>query len=410
MADIWKNTVNNLLSPLRAPGAIVEYSGDDFADGLQITEVTDVSGFDPNGESGNTVFLAGSHLPKAPFTWGGSQRITKEYYPGNPEPAVQVLGSKESNVVLEGRWHTRHHKDGGLVWKLQDYFDALRLRGNLIYLRLGTWARYGYIEENEFRMKNLRDIEWKLTFTILGKEKPFFNFFADTVQEVSLDLGVKMAVATASIVQIPVLPYPNDILDVISTAVAGLFAKVSAVTKFIDGVLSLAEKTIAQIQRCILLIKSVRSEIARFKRRLGFLKVDVEDISTSFNSLERRRYSDAINKAIRDIQHKPSLPVAVTGLSATTLAMLSKDASKSSAANIRTTPSLETMLSRLDKQLKAIARTIPQARHLVQAGDTLAKIAIRYYKDAEQWKRLYDHNKLTSTLLVSGTVLEVPKL
>jgi len=48
--------------------------------------------------------------------------------------------------------------------------------------------------------------------------------------------------------------------------------------------------------------------------------------------------------------------------------------------------------------------------HTVVEGDTLPKLAERYYGDRNQWKKIYDANKdkiIRGQLLV-GTVLEIP--
>ena len=139
--DLAKNSFNDLLNQFRKPERIT-YKGEDFADGLEVTEITNLTTF-TSKTGGNTIYLKGTRLPKQPFTWGGSQRIIKEYYPGNPEPAVQVLGAREENVTLEGRWRDQRTKittnadlknpdKYGVSYRLQEYFDALRRRGNLI--------------------------------------------------------------------------------------------------------------------------------------------------------------------------------------------------------------------------------------------------------------------------------------
>jgi nucleoid-associated protein YgaU len=74
------------------------------------------------------------------------------------------------------------------------------------------------------------------------------------------------------------------------------------------------------------------------------------------------------------------------------------------------TTSLSVLLARLQKQFEAIARTTPLARHRVKDGETLQRISIKFYNTADNWKKIYDHNKLTSTQLTVGTVLEIPRV
>lgn len=66
--------------------------------------------------------------------------------------------------------------------------------------------------------------------------------------------------------------------------------------------------------------------------------------------------------------------------------------------------------------LQSVDGTGMQARragsqYTVVAGDTLGKIAIRFYGDASQWRRLYDANRGTladADHLPVGTVLTIP--
>jgi len=49
--------------------------------------------------------------------------------------------------------------------------------------------------------------------------------------------------------------------------------------------------------------------------------------------------------------------------------------------------------------------------HVVQRGDTLAKIAAATYDDPTQWRAIADHNRLFNPLdLMPGTILEVPPI
>jgi LysM repeat protein len=416
---IAADTLSDFLAPFRSP-LNIGYQGEDFPDGLQVTEITDLATF-RDGTGGSTIFLKGTRMPKQPFTWGGSQRITKEYYPGNLEPAVQILGPREENVTLEGKWSDKRNKVKsasdlqnpdiyGISYQLQEYFDALRMRGNLIYMRLGEWERYGYIEETNFMMKTIGFIEWKIVFSVISKFKPTQNFFANNLQELPIDTNLQMAVAatdfnTDSLLDLPV---PSGIFSEFSNAMSSIAGKIATVTKFVDGTLALAEKTTDHIGKALSLIKGLRGDIARFKRRIGLLGVSISDISMSFSAAERRKYADVINFNLRQGLHKPSRPTVLKS-SANVGSYLSTTSSLTSASAVRTTPSLEILLSRLQRQLEAISKTLPLARYRVRQGDTLAKIAYTFYKNSELWQRIYTHNKLSSTELLVGSILEIPK-
>ena len=418
--DLATNSFKDLLNQFRKPEKI-NYKGEDFADGLEVTEITNLTTFSSK-TGGNTIYLKGTRLPKQPFAWGGSQRIIKEYYPGNPEPAVQVLGSREENVTLEGRWRDQRTKvttnadlknpdKYGVSYRLQEYFDALRRRGNLIYMRLGEWERYGYIEETNFQMKTIGHIEWKIVFSVISRTKPEQNFFATTLQQVPLDTNILVAVAATNISTdaFLALPVPTSLLGSLQNAIASLAAKIKTVTQFVDGVLGAAENTVAQVNRAISLIKGLRGDIARYKRRMGQLTMDIAAMPSTFSHAERRKWVDVINLNIYQSLHAPSRPTRLT-TTPPVRSYLSSESSITQGQNIRETPSLETLLKRLETQLLAIQKTLPLARYRVRQGDTLAKLAFTYYKNSELWQRIYTHNKLTSTDLVVGTLLEIPKL
>jgi len=67
-------------------------------------------------------------------------------------------------------------------------------------------------------------------------------------------------------------------------------------------------------------------------------------------------------------------------------------------------------LQRLKERLSQLSQSLPLGRHLVVTGDTLQKIAIKFYGSADNWKRIYDYNSLTTTDLVVGRLLEIPRI
>ncbi len=67
----------------------------------------------------------------------------------------------------------------------------------------------------------------------------------------------------------------------------------------------------------------------------------------------------------------------------------------------------------LDQQIAQLRLESPDHTHthLVEAGDTLNRIAERAYGDARQWRPIADHNRLSDPLdLTPGLVLEIPPI
>ena len=161
--------------PINVAGAV---SRNDFMSGFEIVEIE-------NGvvKRNERVLLLGDSMPIQPFTYGGSQKIVKDYYPGNTEPTVQVLGPRESDITIKGvlkaktlatgssetpllgnasQINAAKQRGSSLTEQIRQYpkemqelIDAMRIRGNLIRFTMGDIQRFGFIEDTNFNLKTL---------------------------------------------------------------------------------------------------------------------------------------------------------------------------------------------------------------------------------------------------------------
>lgn len=374
--------VDNLLGGLfsRKVKAPFPY-GPDFPDGLVLTEF--VNG---RAQEDDQIILAGVFLPMQPFEFGGEQKIIKEFYPGNSEPVVQVLGSRESDMTIRGRLKSKRFKDVDLRLvsrEYQEFIDAMRLRGNLVKIQLGEWRRYGFIEKTFFRMNRLTDIEYEISFSIVGFNAPTNCKFLENPDD-DLIRPNKELIAKAEEELLLWKNYPDEMprsisefLDDVIGTVAGV---VALVTNFVDGVLTQVENVQASANRAIGLIKHARTTIYRTQRRIGRIKYN-------FNSLS------------------PAASSAVSGLK-TTAKYNNADHIMKILAGMS---ALAVLLAQLQLKYAALAKTVPLRRHKVIDGDNLQRLAVKYYNNQDLWTKIYDHNRLTSTVLQVGSVLEIPR-
>lgn len=332
----------------------------------------------------DAVRLAGNMLPHIPFEYGGTQRITADYYPGNSEPAVQVLGPKEGDVVIKGKFKDKRYKDEdlyGVSYEIAKLCDAIRIRGNLLRITLGEWQRYGYLEESKFRMNKLSEIEYELKFLIVGFNKPRNCKFADNTKTVPFDINkdlISDALAFQDTYSAIPSTMPRSLADVLNGAISDVATAINLVTGFVDTVVSTAEDVQASANRAIGLIKNARANISKFKRRVGALALGFSSLSTE------ARAASNFKSVLTNQSHIMNSISALAGLSA--------------------------LLARLQSQFEAISKTTPLARYKVKRGDTLQKISIKYYNDAGSWEKIYAHNKLTTTALAEGLLLEIPRV
>lgn len=338
-----------------------------------------------------TIKLYTDSMPHQPFVFGGEQHLVKEYYPGNTEPTVQVLGSRESDINVKGRLKAKHIKFATkdertefrrYATEMQKQMDLIRLNGWLcrfefIGANKATWKRWGFIEKTNFEMKTMADIDYNLSLFIVGFNKPTDYIIAADAQGVPFsenkELIKKLAEQQAQLLQVPTT-LPRSISDQLNDAISEISTAVTLVTGFVDTILNEVDSVKASIERAKGLVKNARNKCTQFQRRVGA-------ISPEGN----------YNKA--------------AGLG---VAGAYKNASYLTAAQSNVY-SIVALLAAMAASLAKIAATAPLARHRIQSGDTLQKIAIKFYNDQSKWNLIFDHNKLTTTILTVGNVIEIPR-
>lgn len=351
----------------------------DFDEGFRIEEIE-------NGRPvpEKAIQLVGSFMPMIPFKFGGTQQTVKEYYPGNKEPTIQILGARESNVVINGRLKTKRFKDESLYLAASEYqesIDAMRMRGNVVKITLGEWKRYAIIEECTFNLKRLCDIEYEITFSIIGLTPPKNCKFNDNdigIDQPNADLTNRAAIALAEMQNYPD-SMPLSVSDIIDNAVSAVASAVNLVTGFVDGVISDVEAIERSANRALGLIKNARATISAYQRRVGAILFTAEQLGSAFSKQSL--------KASAQINSTNHIRKVMAGFA-----------------------DMKAALAALQAKYAKLSLTVAFKRHLVKDGDTLQTVSIQYYNDVNNWKVIYDHNKLTSTELVEGTVLEIPKV
>ncbi len=355
----------------------------DFPGGFKISEYV-------NGaiDEGTAIALVGNMMPMQPFDWSGEQRMMKEYYPGNPEAAVQILGAKEGAVVIKGRLKDKRYKTSeyyGVSYQMTLALDAMRKRGNLLKFGMngiaGDWIRYGFIEKVDFKMNKQSWIDYEIELFVVSQTRPKNNYFsAPEKNSPSSVNGSLINAAAAFQLAYSSVPasMPQSIAGLINNLVGDIATNVNLVTNFVGNVISTAQSVADSANRALGLIKNARANISRLGRQIDTVAHSFDGFSSQGNSAGK----------VRDT-YKNIAFIAETIAGALNLA---------------------TYLRQMQAQFESIARTVPKARYKVQNTDTLQNISIKFYGDLSHWSDIYDHNQLTSSVLVAGRILEIPNL
>jgi nucleoid-associated protein YgaU len=369
------------------------FVADDFPDGFVILEYKD-----GRPQSADQVVLKGQFMPHQPFTFGGEQRLVKEYYPGNSEPTVQVLGPKESDLKIKGGFRIKglkrqYGQDSGgtsieaaqvreFALQYQELIDAMRLRGNLVKITMGHWHRWGFIENVSFDMKTKADIAYEISFFIVGfnppKNSKILTSSDDNLIQPNKDLTNAALAAISKMQQFPT-DMPQSIADFLNGEISKVAAAISLATNFVNSIVTSAEQIEASVNRAIGLLKNARSTISSTGRRINAIATDFTSLGASVTNEWQKSIA-----TVKSINHINDM-----------------------RGNFQT---LAASLAALQAKMIALQTTVPAFRHLVRDGDTLQKISTKYYNTPDNWQKIMEHNKLTTTVLTSGTVLEIPKL
>lgn len=344
----------------------------DFPSGFIITEILQ------DRSEGRQIKLFGNQMPQIPFEGvGGDQRIVKTYYAGNDVPTIQVLGAEEPDFTIRGILTDKKLQDSsfyGFSYQLATTIDDFRYQGNLLRLELGEWKRYGFIKSCRFPMKTLGMLEYQITFGLIGfflpenlnileqqKISPYQNNI-DTinyVQGIREQLAEKPPTVSLSIYDQVSLLFSEYIAEPIST-----------LTNFVESIIETGKDIQNSIDRVYGFILYARKQVSRYNRLMGNIPYNNSSQSVAQNLTNAKFVSD---------YRAESRPIS-------------------------------SLLANYQSLIEQLRDQIPLNRHVIQNGDTLQNLAIRYYNDATLWNNIYDHNNLTSSSLVIGDIIEIPRL
>lgn len=355
----------------------------DFPGGFQITEY--INGV-PNQDT--VIRWIGNQMPFQPFEWGGEQRLVKDYYPGNPEAVVQVLGPKEGPLTIKGRWKDKRFKDPayyGVAYQYNLALNEMRKRGNLVKFGMtggsGSWIRYGFLERANFKMNKLSWIDYDIEFFVISETQPKNNYFSAPEKQTPTTVNQNLINAAtdfqSNYSSVPAT-MPLSLAGAINNLISGVAKNVNQVTNFVATTIATAQDVVGSANRAIGLIKNARANISKFSRQIDTLAHSFTNYSS--NSSAKSKVTDTFSN-VSYIQETMS-----------------------------GTAILSHYLAQMQAQFEAIAKTIPKTRHKVQSGDTLQNLSVKYYGVSDNWSDIYDHNNLHSTVLTPGAILEIPKL
>lgn len=350
----------------------------DFAGGFSITEII-------NGQprTKDQIVLNGSFMPHESVSFGGKQKIIKEYYAGSNDPSIQVLGAQEDDISIKGMLkEIKLPADlKGAAQDYQEQLDAMRIRGNLVEIALGEWKRYGFIESGSFKVFQKNRIGYEINFLISGKTIPknyyLVNGFDGDLTKPNRDLAKRAAEYFAKLEEEKPSGMQKSMIDELNDAISGVAKEITKVTSFVDGILNDFDKLKASAERAIGVIRNARNFIVKSSKRISAIPNTISSLSASATSEGEKLKNVFQNfQYINDVKKTNTLTLAE--------------------------------LNVLQKKFESTRQKPFKTVHLVREGDTLQKISIKYHGTSDKWNDIKELNNLRDTNLVKGSILKIP--
>lgn len=397
--------------------------------------------------------LTGRALPYRPLTFSGTMRADVTYYPGNPEPTVQMLGSSEEETTITGMWKDRFLGDGqehavvsstspipvtnvGVIGPLLStgmqtsrtvlskaldvvkVVDDMRRKGQLVRVSWDEFVREGFITKFEQTWDRKQDVAWSITFRFInqGDRVPPAKtgpLTASPLQFASMLQGQAELCASffgRSVFNRAIVKFRNantflqnkrDLLRDFSNQVDAL---VNPGSLFV----SLSKEFISTFGGLVtdsrdLLGKGLDGVIGKvdFANSVLAQMNNVLDKSTAFRLKVRGQPLEAYLR-LRPATDKSSLLGKVLSLS-TSLRGVSKQLSRLSG-NVADSRAVV----RTDMQSTRDGGTGPSVPFIARQGDDLRKVARIVFGNASAWQVIARYNNLSSSQLEVGQRVYIP--
>lgn len=314
--------------------------------------------------------------PRRPWTFGTQLRTVRTDYPGARTPSEQVLGPNHKPFTLTGRFDDRYNFPGYALTE-QRRLEAMVRRGNLVRVGFQNQVFEVLITEVDFEYHR----EWYIgyTLTVSTHDRPE-----------DIDISDRSPASTRSVQE------AFDEVDLLVQALAT--AHQEAPVSFLAN--STAIDTDGQVDA--LLASQDRLADSVDQREVGIDQATISPfrrLATQFRTVG----SDAFGLLDTLVDVRSDITLGVR----TALAVLDFETwSRSLRFNARLILGTASQAAG-DLEEREAAEAI--ALYRPRAGESLYRIASRYYGTADAWRLIADRNNLSSVVLDGTELLIIPE-
>lgn len=360
------------------------------------------------------ILLQGRSLPYRGVSWGVEQRLDENWFPGNPQGVVQVIGPRELPTTITGMWKDVFLFDdqhaatllnfpglmpaarpdattrggttfasGGATPKqkaqlarvLRDAFRMLIREGVKVKVEWGSLARVGFLKRGEFPHDREEDINYEIEFMWIGET----------------DADPKPKKRKAELLSF--LKQLLALLDQILNAVIGAVIKASLWIRRVNQV-------IAKLGSFVTELLGALDKLASFAfapaDTLANIRAQMRAITLAARELRQTIFDGASASYEATVQSLN--PIEIAAAHAHELELL--------ALGRRLGAEAEQMRLEIEEFI------VPEleAIYVSPGGITLRDVSLRFYGTPDNWQAIADFNGFGTSVVSPGTVVRVPKL
>lgn len=329
------------------------------------------------GGRGRRILLSGTDLPHDPSatTLGGSVRTATRYYPGSSIPVVQVLGAEEATIRFAGEFDDR--RKGVPGWAVAQAFllDQVRRDCAQVAFEYGPFRRLCMWKHCRIQTRELQKIAYEIELEIIdhgfGRADAVSRVFGALKKIPGLD-AVARGVGTVV-----------SVLDLLPPGIGG-------------ERLARAQAAIGQAGAAVGLASGVLDTI----RAAGsVINPQLVSKASTYLSNAKGNLGEVFEHA-RDFDWKGAAGSAFDAV---------MNAGRGAASAISTTLGAVREIDLVKPAVDALApKSSDETVYVASEGETLQRIAHRFYGDAKAWTRIAEANGKGNASVSGGEVLLIP--
>lgn len=328
--------------------------------------------------SERVIVLGGRALPERPLPAGGRTRHKLTWYAGNAVGTLQVLGVEDKSTTINGEWNDRFIADQVTVQGFETptlarevvaIFENIQRSGNAIRFQWGDVVRMGILADFDPEWQREQDVRWSMEFAWYGRD----------------DLELPRASADEPPNSSELRNRQNESDNELAFEPSGTRPDYSS---------------------------RVRTRISRVRGKVGAI-FDRVRAAQSGDAIPLTAVRGALGDAsgLRDAANLVSVDLLEAPLEVATASDRLLDRLRVQVWRSEQGRRVRRVLAegqRVALELRRSTRPEPLAVVTARAGDSLRRLALRYYGSADEWQRIASANDLTDSVLTPGALIVIP--